>query len=495
MSRGVIYLVGLCFLLYAAPAPAATSLQEERRIAREALSEVMDKMPLVDDADSVDYLRAVGRRLAEHLRDDPFSYNFWLVDVASLNAFALPCGYIFFFTGLFTALESEDELAGILAHEISHAHLRHVIKRMDKSALSQGLSLAGVLAGALLGALGGGALAGALAMGSVAGGVQSQIAFTREFEEEADYHGFLLMTGSGYSGQGMVSGFGRLWQQERISGGGNVPQYLRTHPASALRMERMEAMLQRRGPAAPKSAGSEFQRVKTRLIALYQNENDAFDLFRARLRQNARDYLAAYGLALVELRRGNYPQAQEVIDDLYRWWPEGKIFVDKLQAGVLAAGGDFAGALKLFRQVTAARPQDREALTGLANCQLQLNLLAEAHDNYVQVLRLAPQDHESRYNLGLALGRLGRAHEASAQLGLAFFQRKNLSGARYHLERASQNLPAGSELKAQVDSARERMEDKELGAEQQQIRQEERIQRERERRWQQAPPPPWQGES
>jgi predicted Zn-dependent protease len=334
-----------------------------------------------------------------------------------------------------------------------------------------------------------------MVMGSVAGGVQSQIAFTREFEEEADYHGFLLMTRSGYSGQGMVAGFSRLWRQERMSGGSNVPQYLRTHPANAERMERMEAMMQRRGAAAPKSESSEFQRVKIRLTALYQNETNAFDLFRARVRQNPRDYLAHYGLALVEIRRGNYPQAQEVVSDLYRLWPAGKIFVDKLQAAIFASNGDFVNALALFQQVARVRPQDREALTGLANSQMQLNLLAAAHDNYVRILRIAPQDHESRYNLGLVLGRLGRPSEASAQLGLTFFQRKNMSGARYHLDRASQTLPADSELKTQVDSARERMDEENLEKTQRHDRQEERIRQEAGRRWQQVPPPPWQGES
>lgn len=486
----------LSLLWPASPALCATTtLQEERRIARDAMDQVLDQLPLVDDADSVDYLRNLGTILTDNLDNDPFTYHFWLVDAPVLNAFALPAGYIFMFSGMFTALESEDELAGILAHEIAHAHLRHVVKRIDRSKGAQTLTLAGMLAGALLAALGGGAAAGALMIGAAAGGVQSQIAFTREYEEEADYYGYLLMTRSRYSGQGMVGSFQRLWQQERISGGSNVPDYLRTHPASVARMERMEAMLARRPEGPVRSDNHEFLRIKTRLIALYQQDTNAFDLFRSRIRQNPNDYLAHYGLALVEIRRGNYQQAQETIPTLIKLWPEGRPFIDKLQATLYLLNGSFNQAEQTFAQVVRVRPNDREAISGLANSQLKLNRFQEARDNFNKVLRLNPRDDNARYNLGMALGRLNMQNEASAQLGLTFMQRKNNSAAEYHLKRASQALPPG-ELKEQVDEALERMEsNKALTKEERQQLREERIEQEKARRWRTVPPPPWHGES
>jgi hypothetical protein len=110
----------------------------------------------------------------------------------------------------------------------------------------------------------------------------------------------------------MVDSFGRLWRQERLTGGGNIPEYLRTHPASAARMERMESMLNRYSPGKNAGYNREFLRVKTRLQALYLSIADAYDLFRSRVRQHPEDAMAQYGLALVEIRQGNYRQAEEI---------------------------------------------------------------------------------------------------------------------------------------------------------------------------------------
>ena len=492
---GICLLLCLALLMPAVSLEAATSLSEERRIAREALAQVLDEIPLVNDPDSVDYLRALGDRLVRQLDNNLFTYHFWLVDVQVLNAFALPAGYIFMFSGMFTALESEDELAGILAHEIAHSHMHHVVRRLDKSEGAQKLSLVGMLVGALLGALGGGALAGAAILGSVAGGVQSQIAFTREYEEEADYYGFLLMTKANFAGEGMVKSFGRLWQQERITGGSSIPDYLRTHPASAARMERMEAMLARRPQESIHTNNHEFLRIKTRLQALYSNSADAYDFFRSQVRQYPDSYLANYGLALVEIRQGNYAQAQSIMPKLYTLWPDGKSFVDKLQADIYSLSGDYSAAARIYQQVVTRRPADREALSGLAENQIRLNMFTDAIGNLDKVLHINPQDDEARYNLGMALGRLGRQDEASAQLGMAFFQRKNANAATYHLQRASQNLPEGSELREQAEQALERMGDRDMGKDERRIRQEERLDENKARVWRSVPPPPWHGES
>jgi predicted Zn-dependent protease len=474
---------------------AATSLAEERRMARQALVSVMDDIPLINDPDSVDYVRAIGARLAANLSDDPFQYHFWLVDVPAMNAFALPAGYVFIFCGMFISLESEDELAGIMAHEISHAHLHHVVRRMELSAGAQKLSLAALLAGMVLGALSGGALSGAAIMGSVAGGIQSQIAFTREFEEEADGYGFLLMTRSGYSGQGMIGSFNRLWQQERLTGGGNVPEYLRTHPASAARMERMESMLSRYPQGRISTENQEFLRIKTRLQALYLNLADAYDLFRSQVRQNPQSRLAQYGLALTEVRQGNYRQALEIVDRLYALWPRGRPFIDKIQASIHLRNGDFAAALKLYQQVVDVRPHDREALNGLGESQLNLNRFQDAAASLSASLRLEPHDDEVRYNLGLAWGKMGRQAEASAQLGMVFLQRRNDKSALYHLQSAQAKLSPGGELREQVEEALRRLETpKNLSQKEIDEIREKRIEADTDKAWREIPPPPWAGE-
>ncbi|MDR1397696.1 MAG: M48 family metalloprotease [Desulfarculales bacterium] len=493
--RGLILPLCLFIILPTSSLSAAVSLAEERRMARQALFEVMDEIPMITDPDSVDYVRSLGAALASHLQDDPFRYHFWLVDVQVMNAFALPAGYVFIFCGMFTALESEDELAGIMAHEISHAHLHHVVRRMDMSSGAQKLSLAAMLAGILLGALSGGALTSAAIMGSVAGSIQSQIAFTREFEEEADGYGFLLMTGSGYSGQGMVDSFGRLWRQERLTGGGNIPEYLRTHPASAARMERMESMLSRYPHGKSDGDNREFLRVKTRLQAMYLSIADAYDLFRSRVRQNPADAMAQYGLALVEIRQGNYRQAEEIALNLEKIWPEGRPFIYKLRAAICLLHGDFTAAGNFYQEVVRIRPHDREALSGLGESLLNLNRFQEAVDNLSAALRLNPQDEAVRYNLGMALGKMGRSAEAGAQLGLTFFQRKNDKAASYHLQMASDKLSSGSELDEQVKEALDRLNtSRNLSQKDLDELWDKRIESDYNKVWRQVPPPPWSRE-
>jgi predicted Zn-dependent protease len=491
----LVWVLVLCLLLLAPSSRlwAVTSLGEEKRIARQALVSVMDDIPLVSDPDSVDYVRALGAKLAANLQDSPFNYRFWLVDVSAMNAFALPAGYVFIFRGMLISLENEDELAGIMAHEIAHAHLHHVMRRMELSAGAQKLSMAGLLAGMILGALSGGALSGAAIMGSIAGGIQSQIAFTREFEEEADGYGFLLMTRSGYSAQGMIGSFNRLWQQERLTGGGNIPEYLRTHPASAARMERMQSMLSRYPQNNVSTDNQEFGRIKTRLQALYLNLGDAYDLFRSQVRQHPQNYLAQYGLALTEIRQGNYQPAMEIINNLYTIWPQGRPFIDKLQAAVKLRNGDFAAAAKLYQQAAEVRPNDREALNGLGESLLNLNHFGQAINSLTASLQLEPHDDEVRYNLGLAWGKMGRQAEASAQLGMVFLQRGNDKSALYHLQ-AAQSRVAG-ELKEQVEEALRRLETpRNLSQKELDDLWAQRIEADTAKVWREVPPPPWEGE-
>ncbi len=200
LRRGLACLLALLLALGCWPgrAQALITLDEERKIGREAYDEIMAQVPMVNDPDVVNYVRGLGARLVGELVDSPFTYTFNVADSGEMNAFALPGGYVFFFRGMITALDTEAELAGIMGHEISHVSHRHLAHRMENTAPLNAAMLAGMLAGVLLGAMGGAPqLGSALTFGSLAGGVQAHLAFSREDEEQADYSGFKLMTGLG----------------------------------------------------------------------------------------------------------------------------------------------------------------------------------------------------------------------------------------------------------------------------------------------------------
>jgi predicted Zn-dependent protease len=483
LRRGLALLLVFLMALGCWPgrAQALMTLDEERKIGREAYDEIMAEVPLVTDPDVVTYLRGLGNRLVAELGDNPFTYTFNVADSGEINAFALPGGYIFFFRGMITALDSEAELAGIMGHEISHVSHRHLAHRMENTAPLNAAMLAGMLAGVLLGAMGGAPQLGqALTFGSMGAGIQAHLAFSREDEEQADFAGFKLMTGLGYSGQEMSKSFNRIWQVERIMGA-EVPNYLRSHPTSPQRMERMED-LSRRGGLKPKPYdNSNFQMVKTRLIALYDNQDTAETTFQRLRRENPQDPMALYGMALVEGRRNRYEQALAYLKAAEVLLP-GKGYVLRAQANAYLRLGEPARAQQLLRQVLLSQPQDQVALTSLGQAYMQQDQLPEARQIYQRLMQLDPKDQEATYNLGMTLGKMGRTNQASLYLGLAFQARGNLRSARYHLTKASQAPDLSLEEHKRAEEALALLDEKDDKKRKQQLEEERRRREEDSRR-------------
>ncbi|MBI4798331.1 MAG: M48 family metalloprotease [Desulfarculus sp.] len=483
LKSGLTWLLVLLMALgcWPGPAQALITLEEERKIGREAYDEIMREVPLITDPDILGYVRGLGNRLVAELNDNPFDYTFNVADSGDLNAFALPGGYIFFFRGMITALDSEAELAGILGHEISHVSHRHLAHRMENTAPLNAAMLAGMLAGVALGALGKSPQMGqALTFGSLAGGIQAHLAFSRDDEEQADYAGFRLMTGLGYPGQEMAVSFNRIWRVERIMGA-EVPNYLRSHPTSPQRMERMDDMA-RRGPAKQRPYdNTTFQVVKTRLIALYDNEDTAETTFQRQRRENPQDPMPMYGMALVEGRRSRYEQALAYLRSVEAQWP-GKPYILRAQATAHLRLGEPAQAQTLLRQVLLAQPEDKSALSSLGQAYLQQDHLPEARGVYERLVKLDPKDHEAMYNLGLTLGKMGRTSQASLYLGLAFQMRGSERSARFHLAKAAQAADLSVEEHKRAEEALAKLDDREAKKHKQQLEQDRRRRDEERRR-------------
>ena len=482
LRRGLACLLALLLALGCWPgrAQALITLEEERKIGREAYDEIMAQVPMVNDPDVVNYVRGLGARLVGELVDSPFTYTFNVADSGEMNAFALPGGYVFFFRGMITALDTEAELAGIMGHEISHVSHRHLAHRMENTAPLNAAMLAGMLAGVLLGAMGGAPqLGSALTFGSLAGGVQAHLAFSREDEEQADYSGFKLMTGLGYPGQEMAKSFNRIWQVERIMGP-EVPNYLRSHPTSPQRMERMEDMVRHGHAKIRPYDNTNFLVVKTRLIALYDNEDTAETTFQRQRRENPQDPMPLYGMALLEGRRNRYEQALAYLKAVEVKWP-GKPYVLRAQANAYLRLGEPARAQGLLRQVLLASPQDQVALASLGQAYLQQDHLPEARQVFERLTQLDPKDAEAMYNLGLTLGKMGRANQASLYLGLSFLARGNIRSARYHLTKASEAPDLSLDEHKRAEEALAKLDDKD-DKRRKQLAEEDRRRRDEENR-------------
>jgi predicted Zn-dependent protease len=217
----------------------------EQKIGASIINDIRAREPsYLDDAEVTGYLNRLGGKLTAHSEGGAQSFEFFALKDPTLNAFAMPGGYIGVHTGLILASQSESELASVLAHEISHVTQRHMARLINKSGQGQAAALLS-MAVAILAARSNPDVAVGAAMAGQAAGIQNQLNYSRDFEREADRIGLQVLERSGYDIRGMGSFFDRLQKFGRLYEN-NAPGYLRTHPLTTERISDMGNRIQGR---------------------------------------------------------------------------------------------------------------------------------------------------------------------------------------------------------------------------------------------------------
>ena len=251
-------------LLAALLAISLVSVSQEIEIGKQANAQVRKQMPELRDAETVEYIRGVGRRLVPYAAGPKYPYSFSVADYREINAFALPGGPVWIHRGVLHAATNESQVAGVIAHELAHISQRHAADQLTKATMANwGL---GVL-GALLGN-DGGATAAKLAAGFLANGIF--LKFSRDDEREADRVGLQMLTRAGWDGRGMVELF-EILRQEQKRDPGRVETFFSTHPSAQDRITRLETDVAKRRGGRRDSA--QFQSVKTRLLKMAPPKN------------------------------------------------------------------------------------------------------------------------------------------------------------------------------------------------------------------------------
>ena len=236
-------------------------VDKDVQVGQQAANEVERHMPLLRDSEVQYYVDRVGRRLAESIpaefRHPQFRYSFKVVDARDINAFALPGGFTFVNRGLIEAAHNEGEMAGAIAHEISHVALRHGTAQAAKAQKYQ----AGAIAGQILGAIIGGGVGGVVAQGSQLGIGAYFLRFSREYEKQADLLGSQIMANAGYDPHDLANMFRTLEQQ----GGGGGPQWMSDHPNPGNRFEYINREADALHVSNPIRNTNEFNSVKATL--------------------------------------------------------------------------------------------------------------------------------------------------------------------------------------------------------------------------------------
>ncbi len=237
-------------------------IQEDVKAGQEASREVQKQMPILNDNQSTRYVQSVGERLVRSIprqfQHPEFNYEFRIVNARDINAFALPGGPMYVNRGMIEAAKNEGEMAGVMAHEISHVALRHGTAQATKQSnpLNQILGIGAILGGAILAGEAGAQL-GAL-------GVQAWMTqYSREYETQADILGAQIMADAGYDPRDLANMFKTI---EKESGGSRTPEFLSSHPNPENRYENInrEADLLRVSSNPIKNT-REFERVQSKL--------------------------------------------------------------------------------------------------------------------------------------------------------------------------------------------------------------------------------------
>ena len=228
----------------------------ERRLGDRIAMSIYRDPDYLDDPLLGDYLQAIWAPLMAAARDrgelgpeleDRFAWDLLLVRDRSVNAFALPGGYMGVHTGLIAVVSSADELAAVLAHELSHVTQRHISRLMTKQQQQTPWVIGAMILGALAASKSPDA-ANAAIVGGQALAAQGHLKFSRDMEREADRVGFGVMTQAGFEGQGVSGMFEKLQQAARLNDNGAYP-YLRSHPLTTERIAEARARLQTGEPA------------------------------------------------------------------------------------------------------------------------------------------------------------------------------------------------------------------------------------------------------
>ena len=205
--------------------------QQDVQLGREAAAEVRKQYPLIDNDRIAGYLGRLGDRLVaaapRDLKEPVFQYSFTAVNLKEINAFALPGGPMFVHRGMFDAAAAEGEVAGVMAHELSHVLLRHGTANLSR-AQNPWLQI-GQMAGAIGGAMVGGQAGTAIAQGTQFGLGTVLLRYSRDFEKQADLLGAQIMARAGYDARALARMFETI-ERESKGGGGNSPQWLSSHP-------------------------------------------------------------------------------------------------------------------------------------------------------------------------------------------------------------------------------------------------------------------------
>ena len=444
---------------------AVISTEQEYKIGRAWLRQLRAQAPVIQDPLIQDYLYELVYRLASNSELQNPQIEMVVIQSPDINAFAVPGGVLGMNGGLLLHARSEDELAGVIAHELAHLSQRHFARGLERSQNTSWASLAALLASVAIAATAGGDAGMAALATTQAAAIESQLRFSRSNEQEADRIGMQTLARSGMNPGAMADFFEALQRNMRYYGT-MPPEFLLTHPVTESRISDARTRAAQL-PARPNSDSLEFQLMKARTRVLFAQDTNAIILDLQTQRKNNTQMLESveYGLACAYHKANQLDLALETIDKLVEYRPQ-RITYLATKAEILSQLGRYAEAVTVLEKALKFSP-DNFVLSSLYGSAL---IKSGQPEQAIQVLRHQLTQRDSNPQLWNMLAeaygknndRLG-VYEAKAEY---YFLHGHTMTAieqlQYALPLADKQFQVASRINARIEEMRASMKDLEL---------------------------------
>lgn len=447
------------------PADAILSKSTEAQIGRAIMRDIRESGMVVEDPQVTEYINEIGHRISVQANDGDHEFSFFVIDDPRINAFALPGGFIGVHTGLIEASRNEDELAGVIAHEVAHVTQRHIARAIHANSRQSMLSTALMLGAMILGASGAGGdamQAGiAVAQGSA---VQQQINFTRSNEYEADRVGIHALSEAGFDPYGMATFFEVMSRQETASPDLRIPEFLRTHPVTSTRISEARARAADYERVVSKDSPS-YGIAKSRiLVNRYDTAAQAVDYFERRSYERQDDF-ERYGRAVAYQRAGRHLEANEIFKELAD--KDRKMIAYHIGLGqTQLALEDYESSLQTFERAVELFPRNVPLIIHYAESLLRVGKADRAHELLLDLLNNVPPTPEQVRLIARAANEAGDVAESLYYMSEFRLMTGDLVGGISFLRQAL-DLPELGEIQrirfeARIDFIREYLSEEQL---------------------------------
>jgi beta-barrel assembly-enhancing protease len=395
------------------PESGMLSKQEEYELGYSVMLQLRQQHALLDDPETSEYIQQIGQRLAAQSTDGGGYFHYVVAKSDEINAFAVSGGWVFVFTGLITATQTESELASVMAHETAHITQNHIARQLAEQKQATMTSLAAMLATILLGALGGGggdAIEGGI-LASQGLAEQQQINFSRSEEQEADRVGIQYLAAAGFDTGAMADFFERVMQERSVQDGW-VPAILQDHPVDSERIAEARARAAQY-PPVPDTSSPDYYLIRERARVLTApGDEDIQRIYAQKIANGDHSLGTAYGDAVALIEDNKAPQAIPILKDLIAKHGDLHLLYDAL-GQAQAKSGEMKDALATFRLAEELFPRNVPVTIRYAQALMADGKNAQAHDVLLDLfnnVEPTPDQIELTARAASAAGDLGDAY-------------------------------------------------------------------------------------